>query len=197
MIKAGLALTVFATLAGCASTDITSFTDPEFMGKKYNRFLVVTPGVNLEYASLLQGALCGAIIEKGGGCIRGLELFPPTRVYEEQAVTSMIQQKGIDGYLIVDYGGNVTREHNFGYVAQGNANVWGNTITAYGSAIPMSTFSRNDGYQVTLFDTATNKKSWVGGASTHAQGLANVTNSVFTSSLAKALAEQLSKAGHL
>lgn len=197
-MKQGVALLVIAAaLTGCASTEVTSFTDPEYHGKKYAKFMVMTPGVNLEYSSMLQSRMCEAIIKKGAVCRRGLDLFPPTRAYDDAVIAKVMHERGIDGYLVVSYGGNHVQRHDMGYVAQGSASVFGNTISAYGSAVPISSYSRTDGYSAALIDVSSEQAAWVGGANTHAQGLVNVTNKVFTASLASELADELARAGHI
>lgn len=184
-------------LAGCATTNITGFTDPDYKSKVYKNLVVVTPNLNLEYASLLQGKLCQAIKMKKAGCVRGLDLFPPTRTYNTDAIVRILSDNQIDGYLLVSYGGGSTQSQQVGTLSYGTANVYGNTVSAYSSTTPIMSFTRSDGYSAVLIDTATYNKAWIGGVRTHASGLANITDEVFTTSFATKLAAELSTAGHL
>ena len=184
-------------VSACASTTITSFVDPDFKGRKYSSFVVVTPNLNLEYASLLQGAVCKSLVGHGATCARSLDMFPPTRNYTGQQIAEALQAKRVTAYLVVTYGGGGTSSTQVGTMAYGSATVSSNTVTAYGSAVPITSFKPTDGYEVVLIDTATFNKAWIGGAKTQASGLANITDSVFTSSLAKEVAAQLSSAGLL
>lgn len=184
-------------LSACATTTITGFSDPDYRGKPYKNFVVVTPNLNLEYSSLLQGKVCNALQTRNISCARGLDLFPPTRTFDTAAIVRVLMEKNIDAYLLLTYGGGSTQSDLIGTMHYGNASVYGNTISAYGSSIPIRSFSRSDGYSVVLIDTQTHNKAWVGGTKTQAQGFANITDDVFTNSLGEQLAAELRRAGHI
>ena len=190
-------LLLIVLLAGCATTKITGFTDPDYKSKVYSKVVVVTPNLNLEYSALLQGKICKAIEAKKALCLRGLDVFPPTRSHSTEDIVRVLGENKIDGYLLLTYGGGATQSQQIGTMSYGSASVFGNTVSAYGSSTPVMSFSRSDGYGVVLIDTQSYNKAWVGGATTQAQGLANITDDVFTASLAQQIATELSKAGHL
>jgi hypothetical protein len=184
-------------LSGCATTSITGFTDPDFQSKAFKSLVVVTPNLNLEYSSLLQGKVCNAVQGMNISCKRGLDLFPPTRTFDTDGIVRILNDNRIDGYLLLTYGGGSTQSQQIGTLAYGSATVFANTISAYGSSTPVMSFSRSDGYSIVLIDTQTFKKAWVGGAKTQAQGLANITDDVFTGSLGAKIVSVLKDAGHL
>lgn len=184
-------------LTSCATTNITSFTDPEFKGKKYKKFIVVTPNLNLEYSNLLQNKICESIKYKKASCTSSLETFPPTRLYNDEEISNVLIDNKIDAYLIVTYGGSISNSQQIGSISSETANVYGNTITAYSSTVPINSFSRSDGYSIILIDTQSKNKAWVGGAKTQAQGLANITDDVFTTSLSQEIASKLKEDGFL
>ena len=184
-------------LSACATTNITGFTDPDYRNKSYKHFVVVTPNLNLAYSSLLQGKVCKAIEARNASCARGLDLFPPTRTFDTTKILLILAENHIDGYLLLTYGGGSTQSQQIATLAYGKASVFGNTVSAYGSSTPVMSFSRSDGYSVVLIDTQSYNKAWIGGAETHAQGLANITDDVFMSSLAEKIASELSNSGHL
>lgn len=193
----GLLIILTIVLSGCATTEITSFTDPDFREHKFSSFVVVTPNLNLQYSELVQTKVCGAIQDRGADCSKALEMFPPTRTYGGEQVAEVLADNGTEGYLAVIYGGGGADSEVVGSLSYGTANVFSNTVTAYGSTVPIRSFSRSDGYSVVLVDTSSFRKAWVGGAKTHAQGLANITDEVFTTSLASELATRLEAAGLL
>lgn len=188
---------VVALLSACATTNITGFTDPDYRNKLYKSLVVVTPNLNLEYSSLLQGKVCKALQVHKAFCARGLDLFPPTRTFDTSAIVQILAENKIDGYLLLTYGGGSTQSQQIGTMTYGSASVFGNTVSAYGSSTPVMSFSRSDGYSAVLIDTQTYNKAWIGGATTHAQGLANITDDVFTTSLGQKIATKLRNAGHL
>lgn len=190
-------LLVAMLVSACATTNITGFTDPDYRNKIYRNMVVVTPNLNLEYSSLLQGKVCKSIEKHKASCARGLDLFPPTRTFDTAQIVQILADKSIDGYLLLTYGGGSTQSQQIGTLAYGSASVFGNTVSAYGSSTPVMSFSRSDGYSVVLIDTQSYNKAWIGGAKTQAQGLANITDEVFTNSLAEKIASELAGAGHL
>ncbi|HEX9452312.1 MAG TPA: hypothetical protein VF934_12935 [Burkholderiales bacterium] len=190
-------LLAVAILTGCATTSITGFTDPDYRNKSYKNFVVVTPNLNLEYSSLLQGKVCKAIQARKASCMRGLDTFPPTRTFNTTEIVRILTDNHIDGYLLLTYGGGSMQSQQVGTLSYGSANVFGNSVSAYGSSTPVMSFSRSDGYSVVLIDTQSYNKAWIGGAKTQAHGLANITDDVFTNSLAEKIALELGAAGHL
>ena len=184
-------------LSGCATTDITSFTDPDFKNKKYTSYVIVTPNLNLEYSSLLQNKICTEIEKYKSACTKGLDLFPPTRDLTGEDKAKIIKENKIEGYLLVFYGGGGTESHQISNLSYGTANVYGNSVNAYGMSTPVYSFNRRDGYSLVLIDTGTFKKAWVGGANVHASGLANITDDIFTTSLSEKIAFVLNNSGHL
>ena len=188
---------VVALLAACATTKITGFTDPDARGTRYSNYVVVTPGLNINYANVLQTKVCGAIVAKGARCTAGLLAFPPTRKFNDEDLAREIKRQSFDAYFVVAFGGSKNDSQHFGSISNSSASIYGNTAYAYGSTTPIVSFSRRDGYSLTLVDVSMGANAWVGGAQTSAQGLANITDEVFTNSLASEIANELVRAGHL
>jgi len=192
-----ITILLFLLLSGCATTNITGFTDPSFKNKKYTSYVVVTPNLNLEYSLLLQKKICSEIEKYKSACTKGLDLFPPTRDLSSEQKAKVIKEKNIQGYLLVFYNGGNSETQQIASLAYGTANVYGNTVNSYGMFTPVYSFNRRDGYSLILIDTNTFKKAWVGGANIYASGLANITDEVFTTSLSEKISYSLSGSGHL
>lgn len=190
-------LLITLLFGGCASTKITSFTDPDFLHVKYNSYVVVTPNLNLEYSSLLQNKICDEIQKNDATCTIGIELFPPTREFSNTDKSKIIKNSEIEGYLIVLYSSGGSDSQIISNLSYGTANVYGNSINAYGMSTPVYSYTRRDGYNLILVDTASFQKAWVGSANVHASGLANITDDVFTTSLAQKIADVLKTSDHL
>ena len=153
--------------------------------------MVSTPNLNIEYSMLIQTKICEAIKKDGKRCSTALNVFPPIKDYAEKEISDKIRSNQINGYIVVVYGGGNTIANQIGTITNATANIFQNTISAYSTTIPVTGFSRSDGYSVTLFDVETGGKVLVGGARTSAQGLANITDDVFTSSLASAIVKKM------
>lgn len=197
-MKKILLSTVLAfTVSGCATTDITSFTDPNFKNKRYTSCVVATPNISLAYAQLLQVKVCKEMEENNIRCVQGLDIFPPTRTLTAKDKAKVIRESNIESYLQIHYGSGATESYQSGTLNFGTANVYGNSASLIGTATPVYSMNRRDGYNLILIDTMTLQKAWVGGASVHAAGLANVTDEVFTTSLSAKIVDTLKEAGHL
>jgi hypothetical protein len=168
--------------------------DPEHRGRTYSKILVDAPNANFEFKDLMITELCNGLNQRAVECITRDELFPPTRKYSEPLIFEIIDQNGIDGWLIVGIGSGATNSQYMGSQTFGAATVYGNTISGSASSMAMYSFSRQQGYSVTMFDMETKHKAFIMEASTSASGLANITNSVFAESLAKKIIHEMSAA---
>ncbi|AFP31948.1 hypothetical protein MRBBS_3012 [Marinobacter sp. BSs20148] len=171
--------------------------DPEHRDRTYSKIIVDAPNANFEFKDLIITELCSSLREKSVECITKEELFPPTREYSEPRIFEIIDQNGIDGWLIVGIGLGATNSQYMGSQTFESATVYGNTVSGSANSMAMNSFSRQQGYSITMFDMETNHKSFIMDASTSAFGLANITNSVFAESLANKIINEMSAAGFI
>ncbi|MFB2765648.1 hypothetical protein [Marinobacter shengliensis] len=184
-------------MTGCATTKMQTHIDPEHRGRTYSKILVDAPNANFEFKDLMIAELCSGLRKKSVECIAKDELFPPTRKYSEPRFFEIIDQNGIDGWLIVGIGSGVTSSQYMGSQTFGYATVYGNTISGSANSMAMYSFNRQQGYSIAMFDMETNHKAFIMEASTSASGLANITNSVFAESLANKIINEMSAAGFI
>jgi hypothetical protein len=171
--------------------------DPEHRDRTYSKIIVDAPNANFEFKDLIITELCSGLREKSVECITKEELFPPTREYSEPRIFEIIDQNGIDGWLIVGIGLGATNSQYMGSQTFGSATVYGNTVSVRANSMAMYSFSRQQGYSITMFDMETNHRSFIMDASTSASGLANITNSIFAESLANKIINEMSAAGFI
>lgn len=188
---------IMLLMTGCATTKMQTHIDPEHRDRTYSKILVDAPNANFEFKDLLITELCSGIGEKSVECITKDELFPPTREYSESRFFEIIDQNGIDGWLIVGIGSGATSSQYMGSQTFGYATVYGNTISGSANSMAMYSFNRQQGYSIAMFDMETNHKAFIMEASTSASGLANITNSVFAESLAKKIINEMYAAGFI
>lgn len=184
-------------VASCATTNMKTYVDPEHKGKKYSKILVDSPNANFEFKDMLISGICQKIQKQSVTCVRKDDLFPPTREYSDQQLFEVISENQIDAWLIVGIGSGSSNSQYIGSNTFGSAKIYGNT--AYGSSNSMATYSysRQQGYSIVMYDMNTKHKAFIMDASTSASGLANVTNSVFASSLAGKIVKEMSASGFL
>lgn len=184
-------------MTGCATTKMQTHIDPEHRERTYTKILVDAPNANFEFKDLMITELCSGLKERSVDCMTKDALLPPTREYSEPRIFELIDQNGIDGWLVVGIGSGATNSQYMGSQTFGSATVYGNTISGSSNSMSMYSFSRQQGYSITMFDMETKHKAFIMEASTSASGLANITNSVFAESLANKIINEMSAAGFI
>ncbi|MFP4527788.1 MAG: hypothetical protein ACLFQX_04495 [Candidatus Kapaibacterium sp.] len=92
---------IVVILAGCASTETTSFRDPEFIGKQYDKICVYADITDLKYRLLIENEMVKEFREAGVNAVRGYDLFPPTREWSDDDIHRALVDKSIEGYLLI------------------------------------------------------------------------------------------------
>ena len=89
------------TLAGCASTSLTSYQDPAFATASFGKVAVVATGVQLDERIALENQLVGALRNKRVAAESTLRLFPPTRPVSDEEMRVSLRADGYDSILYV------------------------------------------------------------------------------------------------
>ena len=116
---------------GCASTKLTSFVDPEIKDKQYNNVLIFFPSSDLDEQMEGEEILQEEFVENGINAERSINIFAPTREYDDYEIIEKLKQNNFDAVLLVEFVDAYTDES---YVPQssttktkGEVNVYGNT----------------------------------------------------------------------
>ena len=177
---------IIILLQGCATTTITSFTDPDFKNKAFSNFIILTPNIDLQYGTMLQSKLCEKLKEKKIKCVEAYTLFFPTKEFTLNQKNEMLAKNNIDAYLEIQLGnGNVD-------LPQASAMTFGNPFV-YNNSVAYPTFGvtprrREAGYNIILMDVKTETK--VSG-----QGREGASDHSFSDSLAAKIVEVLQQNG--
>lgn len=188
---------------GCASTSMTSFTDPSYRTTTFSRILVIANLSDLQWRQRIESRLVQEFRENGIFAMEGMNLFPPTRDLTDQEKIDLLVQNRIDSYIVVDVGETGTQQV---YIPQtgsstkteGTVSIYGNTATyreksktttygGYTVSIPWAKFDAK------LFDVSNGQNAWVASAFTGGNAYANF-NTVINSFCGKTV-EQLVKDG--
>ena len=119
---------------GCASTSMTSFTDPSYRSTSFSRLLVIANLSDLQWRQRLERRLVQEFRENGIFAMEGMNLFPPTRDLTDQEKIDLLIQNQIDSYIVVGVGEIGTQQV---YIPQtgsstkteGSVSVYGNIAT--------------------------------------------------------------------
>ena len=102
MISKNIVLVSFlAVLTGCASSTLTSFTDPAFTNKQYKSFVIDYATSDLNRKNIVEKEVVRLLKEKGIEAYTGLKLFPPTRKFTGKEAAELIINTGAEGYITI------------------------------------------------------------------------------------------------
>ena len=117
----------------CASTKLTSFVDPEVKDKDYDNILIFFPSLDLDEQQEGEEIIQEEFAEYGIRTERSLNIFSPTREYDDYEIIERLRKNDIDAVLLVEFTDAWSDES---YVPQstttttkGKVNVYGNTAT--------------------------------------------------------------------
>lgn len=188
---------------GCASTSMTSFTDPGYRTTTFSRILVVANLSDLQWRQTIESRLVQEFRENGIFAMEGMSLFPPTRDLTDQEKIDLLVQNKIDSYIVVDVGETGTQQV---YIPQtGSSTKTEGSVTVYDNTATYHEESRTTtygGYTVSkpwaqfgakLFDVSNGQNAWVASAFTGGNAYANF-NTLIDSFCGKTV-EQLIKDG--
>lgn len=196
------ALALLAT--GCATTEMHSFVDPEFRGQTYSRIMVTVQTEQLDHRDDFESIFVKQLSKSQVHCLRGLDVIPPTREYDDEQLQAALTKANVDGLLIVRMTQYYEDEY---YVPQtstsytaGNLNAktyyYGNRAHTTGSVNSRTNTVTSGGYTYTkprvrheaqLWDVASGKMAWIGGTFTKGNAYAGARD------LISALAGEMKK----
>ena len=213
MIRRASVLVAALVLVGCATTQVTAFRDPGFANKRFSKLAIFALGLRLDARVNVEHDICQKL--EPTPCVSGIEILPPTRVYETEEVTKAIERAGADGVLILSL---ATDQANTSYAGTktdatasasstttGTASVFGNfgmlssstTQTAKAEAVstPIYSHTREATGYLGVFDRATGSAAWRGeirisGATQYA-----VSDNEFIRSATSRVAKEVRNAG--
>lgn len=195
-MRAFIAAVAGLILAGCASTEITGYSDPAYETTVYRSTMVHAPDVGLAQAADLEQGVCEEFTARGVTCRPFQSLFPPTREHSSDDIFHRLQEQNIGSVVVLLSGGSLSSQRDFAYQSFGSASMNGNRVQGQSTSVPMTAFSRAATMRVLLIDGETGETAWLADARTEGQGMVNTTASAFNSSLSKEVVETLMRSAH-
>lgn len=184
------------TLAGCASTQMTSFTDPAFKGLTFHHFIVVARSNNLSTRLWLESHLVQTLTSHRIFATASILLFPPTRKFSDEQMRDSLLRHNFDAYIVVDVGesgvesiylpptGATTK------TTQNSTYEWTSTTSIVGGGTIEKPWAD---VRTTMCDASTNHVIWIADSFTGGNGYASF-NTVIDSYCNKVF-ERLENAG--
>lgn len=191
-----LTLICLLALAGCASTEITGYSDPAYMSTTYESVVVIAEDVGLERAAKLEAGICDQFSSIGVACQPFHRMFSPTRPHSPDSVFQELKRQNVGAMIVLLSGGNYSSSQNVGYQTYGSASAHGNQAQGQSTTVAITAFSRRSYMRIVVVDAQTRETAWLGDATTEGQGAVNVTDSAFLSSLTEKVAQELAASPH-
>lgn len=194
-----LAVLVFS-LASCVSTKTTSYSDPDYNGKKFNSICVYADLDDFEMREKLEAKLVKELKDLGVNATKGTEILPPTRVWTEEELKERLISQNIDGFLkvkinktvIVDKMGRTTNT----YSTDGDLALSKDKIKELAKSVNANrTFLSN--FQSELIDLKNNKLAWSASSNSESAESFKSSSNVVIGSLVQDITRELKEKGHL
>lgn len=188
-------------LSGCASTSVTSFTDPDYTSAEFNRILVVVNSNDLENRLNIETNMVFALKDAGVYALESYKLFPPTRQFTPEEKISLLIKKDIKAFLSITIGKTGVQEVYIPPTSsttktEGDISFHGNSAsysekskTAYLGGYTLSKPWAK--YATKLFDVSNGRMVWLSDSFTGGSALANF--STVNSSYCNAIVNDLEK----
>jgi hypothetical protein len=197
IIFTGFLLGAIVLFSGCASTSITSFTDPDYRATQFNNILVAVNTNKLSYRLSMENRIVEVFTSNGIKSIPSYSIFPPTREFTDSVKKGLMIESKIDGCLMVYFGesgieqvqipviGSTTK----GSVTNNSIGANFKSLTTYiGGQVIDKPYAEFD---IKLFDAVNGKMAWIANSYTGGSAYSNF-NTVYSSFCDKII-DRLSK----
>lgn len=176
----------------CATTRITSFRDPEFTGKTYNKLLIFAPFKDIESRTKMENAFKSHFV-KPNLAVPSIELIMPTRFYTDDDLDKIFMENEIDGVLLLALTDSYSDKSYVPstYKTQGYATFSGNVANYYGTTQQYGGYyvsKPRAKYALYLYDVATKKIAWISSSYTRGNayaGFGTLANSLASETVGK------------
>jgi hypothetical protein len=203
-ITAAFALVVL--LQSCVSIETTSYSDPDYIGKSYNKICVYSVEGDLNLRSKIEGIFVDKFTGAELNVVQGSTIFPPTREWEDEDFQKTLLANGFDGFLkieMIDEDINVTTTpvYDTDTYTSTKENEDGETETVIETR---TTVSENTNvhvqkkFQADMIDVRTNKIAWRGFSATDANmSMIGMHRETIIEKFAEGVIEELKVKAHI
>lgn len=190
-MRAGVLIALATSLCfgGCVNSSIQGYADRSLPSNSL-RHLAVYVAAPGPLASSMQASVSEEAQKRGLYAEDALAILPPTRTYTDVEVRKALQERGVDGVLLISvadsgvvsqYAGTIFQSNSSGTVsADGTVTRMGNMSnvsmngtysgTSMGTATPTYRYSRQTSFSARLLDPKSARNLWVGNGEVSAGG---------------------------
>jgi len=173
-----LVLSLVMMLAGCASTNMSAYKDPEFSDTKYSSFVVITNFKSLTDRDFLESRMCDKLSLVGVACKRGLDVFPPTRELSEIKWIKTFRDSGAEALIFIELTGAYSTQTYIPErsITTGTLSSFGDTATYSGKTNTYGGHAISkpvETYKITVMDGKSGKTALLATSETGGNAMAN------------------------
>jgi hypothetical protein len=188
------------------STDVESYTDPDYKGYQPKKVMLVVENASQEMRMEIEERLTKELAKKGVEVISNRKLFPPTREFSTEDRQRILAAESVDSALVVTIGESASQVMAIATQTRGTAqmNAQPSGGGGYNATGTMNSTSQNiyaakskAEFSAVLFDAAKNRAAWYADVQVKAQGTLFVSEKGDAKGLAGAVIEGLEDDGHL
>jgi len=188
------------------STDIESYTDPDYTGYQPKKVMLVVEGASQEMRTEIEERLTKEFEKKGVEAIPNRKLFPPTREFSTEERMKVLEAQGVDSALVVTIGESASQVMAIATQTRGTAQMNAKPTSGggYSATGTMNSTSQNiysakskAEFSAVLFDAAKNRTAWYADVQVKAKGTLFVGEKGDAKGLVGAVIEGLEDDGHL
>ena len=175
-------LGIFIWLTGCASTSITSYTDPDYRAVQFKNILVVANTNKLGDRLGMENRIVEVLETNGIKSIPSYSILPPTREFSDSQKIKLMLDNKVDGCIMINFGEKGVQEYSIPILGSNSQTQFnGNTITTSTKYIGGETFSKPYAeFEIKLYDVNNGKMAWIANSFTGGNAYANF-NTVYSS----------------
>ena len=196
-----LALLICAPALAFRSTDVESYTDPDYQGYQPKKVMIVVENAGQETRSEIEERLTKALEKKGVSVVINRRLFPPTRQYSAEEKLKVFETQGIDAALIVTIGASASSVMQMATQTYGTmqVNSYGNSAYGSGNATSYNIYSAKSKaeFSAVLLDITQNRAAWYADVLVKASGTLFVSEKGDAKGLVKGVIDGLEEDGHV
>ncbi|MGI9199602.1 MAG: hypothetical protein ACR2QL_00985 [Woeseiaceae bacterium] len=192
-VRTAVVLTMVITLSAFRSTDVEGYTDPDFIGYKFDTIVLQLPNASIDFKQHIVKRLSKDLKKNGVRVLLHEDLFTPTREWDQQSSAEVYARHSVDAGIVVTIG-SAGSDSTPGMVMYNQTTV-GGTTTGY---VTQTSVARDHvDFEIAIVDATSMRTVWLGNLSTRGAGLLFVGPKDTAKSLSKNLIKEWKRAGHL
>ena len=187
---------MFCLTLGCARSHLSSFQDPDFTGKAFQKLLVMATISDMKLRNEMEQAFAERLTRGSSMGVPSATILVPDHKYSEAELSNVLRRYNIDGVLLITLVDKYQERIDIStYTNCSSALVSANAAMLNNQTCDISGYALRltADCKIRLYDVASNQTAWEGTSSTQGTSLAGFK--ILANSLAEKTVKELIEAG--